>query len=432
MATFYIMMKIGKDGEWAVHSEHATPREAAEAAKNYNAYAKSCNDPRRFRVMAATDTAEGKSWRAREQGRFDSGTYLSVPWAEEDWFKKSAHYDTHFAHLSAADTKMVAYTRGEQEGIRDRQTRVRPGRYLTQYFGEEDGGPLSDEQIAEWCAKMGCQHEENTIKFAYTADEIEHVYVHGPSSCMSYAVDEYSSKVHPTRVYAGPDLAVAYLERDGEITARCVCWPGKKIYTRLYGDECRLGHLLKKAGYIEGSLVGAKMSRIVQHSHGRDCYVMPYLDYIDSCRDDGKHLVIGQGDIFCKETNGLSVSLPCCDNCGERSGELYTVDGDSQWCLSCFENDATCCGSCGNYFTETTEVAGDYVCDLCLSRHYRQCDHCEAYFAPCDIEPDINGANTCESCAENMERSPGCERPVPADDKCGCDECRQSELDLAS
>src|SRR5690606_7560176 len=111
---------------------------------------------------------------------------------------------------------------------------------------------------------------------AATPDDIENVYLKGPNSCMSHDLSEFSSPEHPTRVYGDSDLQVAYIvNSSGNISARVLVWPEKKLYGRIYGDEDRMSDMLEEAGYERGDLDGARIRRIPIRDRQ---YVMPYLD----------------------------------------------------------------------------------------------------------------------------------------------------------
>lgn len=308
--------------------EYATGPEAAEAAKTLSTSKGVKVQPRR---------ASNDAWKLREAARFDNGTYTPLPWANEDWFLQGNVTD-HFAHLSTEGKAMVAYTADADKGVADLQTRVKAGKYLQQFYGHVLDAPT----IARLATEFAEMFESNELQFAEDADEIEHVYVNGPRSCMSYDPDSYSGPEHPTRVYASGDLAVAYIERDGEITARAVVWPSEKIHARIYGDEVRLGNLLEKAGYIEGTLRGAKLRRIPYK--GR--FVVPYVDCCHRAEDDGTHLIIGRGDIGLRRTCGLSDMLMRCCHCddGMREDNSYYCDDDGEhYCGDCASSQLTYC-----------------------------------------------------------------------------------------
>ena len=107
-----------------------------------------------------------------------------------------------------------------------------------------------------------------SLEFAVTAEEIEAVYATGPQSCMSgpvgptgrmHAAGYPSPSVHPTYLYAGGDLAIAWLSTGkGKVLARTLCSPRTKKYigTKLYGGAhaTMLMAELRTMGYTSGLL----------------------------------------------------------------------------------------------------------------------------------------------------------------------------------
>jgi hypothetical protein len=166
---------------------------------------------------------ERDAWIDREMCRFETGEYIRVPWSDRsvrgirrsttpdgNYIHKYTPLFLHFAHLSLSTPGYVAYTKDEEHGIRDVQTRIRPGKYLSQFF------QLSQEQVIEYCGR--CNAEALSLKFATDAKTIETVYTNGPDSCMRKS---FNLPVHPTAVYASTfedgrplpdpaDVAIAY------------------------------------------------------------------------------------------------------------------------------------------------------------------------------------------------------------------------------
>jgi hypothetical protein len=170
--------------------------------------------------------------------------------------------------IAVAETYARLYTQ--------RFTVMRPGRYLTKYFGnaltEGDIKTLAQRQIGDSIAV--------TVYFAKTGDEIVWVYENSPRSCMKMNRDEryideaLDEDIHPVRAYAHPEnhLAVAFIMRDrtakpnydGAVTtdndygyppvhARTVVNTQRKCYYRLYGQnasECVLEEALRALGYV--------------------------------------------------------------------------------------------------------------------------------------------------------------------------------------
>jgi hypothetical protein len=114
---------------------------------------------------------------------------------------------------------------------------------------------------------------------------------------MCHPADNYDSSCHPVRVYGAGDLAIAYLEPEkGHVTARALCWPARKIFGRVYGDDGKLIPMLESAGFSaidrhsKTSFNGAKLLRI-EDDYG---FVCPYLDDPNyGVEDDGDFLRIG-------------------------------------------------------------------------------------------------------------------------------------------
>lgn len=321
------------------------------------------------RLPSVMTWEEGKGYyRVNTPEESPEAVYERLPWQTQTWFHKripntvglEGPWDAttlpglHFAHVSVEDKSMVAFTASEEHGVADRQTRMKPGKYLKKYYGDV----LSDDEIAKLAAEFGAHFAPPELSFATDADEIERVYRDGPRSCMAYHPGDYASPCHPVRVYAGPDLALAYIERGaGNITARALVWPDKKRYGRVYGDEQRIVPLLRAAGYSYGSLSGARIQRIPVYNGG---FVMPYIDGIDYATDEGDYIRIGGfGSIYCQNTNGLSDERNYCPHCEEyynpHEGSYWIADVEQEWCPSCRERDAFYCEGIGEYFSDNTE-----------------------------------------------------------------------------
>lgn len=208
-------------------------------------------------------------WRTRERTRLTDGTYIPLP---DDWNLEPIA--DHFLHIPKSDESKVEYTPDTQAGVLGRLVITTPGRYLEKFYNS-----LSDQERKRYIAMVD---KPDAIWFAKTSQEIEHVYLNGPRSCMSHPLDKYGTPEHPVRVYAGPDLQLAYLKDGDRITARALVWPEKKIYGRVYGDEARLIRSLDLNGFSSGSLVGARIKKKVIDD---DYYLMPYIDYIKGAND---------------------------------------------------------------------------------------------------------------------------------------------------
>lgn len=393
------MFAIIKVGTEERISEHETGALAAAEAKLLNDAAKSDGSANRYRVVRVASEVT-TDWRAREDARFNNGTYKPVPWCFESWYNAD-----HFAHVSTDDPNKVAFTPDDAYGDSDRQLRMRPGRYLERYYSNthESVGLLPHIAIRDWCSKFAAENENNVLQFAHTPNEIEEVYTHGPSSCMSHPADTFASPCHPVRVYGAGDLAIAYIEDGDEdededdihVTARCVCWPNKLRYGRVYGDAGRLIPLLEAAGYTaDGDLTGA---RLLRFEAADEQFIAPYLDYPNyNVGDDGDYLCIGGGYIEAQRTDGLTDSEEGedCECCSERTtGEMHRVN-DEMWCEDCYEN-------------------------------YTRCAGCEEHYRNAHVEhSEVTGDSYCQSCAADMDRT-HCGELADNENDCHCSECEE-------
>lgn len=316
-------------------------------------------------VTYVPSTQELVEWQRRESERFFDGTYVLVPWTDYSYYE-GEHRLRHFAHVSMKFAGQVAFTKSSEHGMRDRQTVMRPGRYLEEYFSCVD---LECRQA--WIGAVSAF--KTKLGFARTPDEIERVYVGGPSSCMSHKAGEYESSEHPVRVYGDSDLAIAYIGDMDKAAGRAIVWPDKKIYGRIYGNDAVMVALLAEAGYQEAGnwndWLGAKIRRIKDSD---DRYVMPYLDIASQVHPDRKHpkwFVIGKGDdcLSAQHTEGLTPPRHICERCDNE------CDDDDDYCQECLD---------------TSEI-----CPSCDSRNWDDnsggyCDYCNQYRCCCDVCDD--------------------------------------------
>lgn len=324
-------------------------------------------------IKLSAKIAIDRFWRDREQGRFDNDEYVRLPWADEDWWYDARNLcpeiaTTHFAHISQQRSGMIAYTASEEDGSKDKQTLVKPSKYLERFCAKSlRNYGLDPRRVA---ARFCAQFAPVELKFAATAEDIQRVYEQGPESCMSREIGAYNSKVaqsgvHPVTIYAAGDLQVAYLESKSEegdetfIIARSLVWPEKKTHSRIYGDIHRMAAALKDAGYAFGAPIGAKMRRVLLPGN-RDRFIAPYVDAGSSsgagslvAHDKGTHLVIGRKSpkreyYACNQTGGYTESPRRgvqCTECDELmdEGNLYHVR------LSCDSDDyRAVCPDCVN------------------------------------------------------------------------------------
>jgi hypothetical protein len=344
--------------------------------------------------------ADGVEWRRREALRCCG----EIPWLTEHWWRTSPEWLSHYPRVSQAEPAKLVFTPSEEWGMADRQLRMSPGRYLRRYFGSV----LDAEQVQYFALLYANANAPVTMQIAMTSDDIEEVYVGGPNSCMAGPASGFNSPVHPVRMYGAGDLGVAYLGTTVKATARAVVWPEKRVYGRVYGDEARLEHALREAGYRpagEGSAPSFEGARLVRYEPDTGGYVAPYIDGPPAhAIDDGQYLILQQyGDLYLRETGGLIGGGQWCDHCQDYrdSDSFYTV-GHETWCESCFEDDAMYCEHCGeNYATSDTqysETDQQSYCDDCYRELFRECDDCGEEVAVEDVQEGPDGEDYCDAC----------------------------------
>lgn len=378
------MALVWKGNYYAYHETGKAASEFLKMAKKEFSSARVTryNAPQKL----ADELARDRVWVEREAGRFTSGQYKPLPWANEDWFKATHDRINHFAHVSEKKDGLIAYTENGAKGAADIQTRMGPGRYLNNFFSNALGNlpqmptgamkadgytPVMHTALEHWCSVFADMYGDSlSLNFAETEDGIVNVYHNGPGSCMKGQT--------AVKIYAAGDLQLAYLKDGTSITARCLVWPDKKVFGRPYGDVAGLLQRLKKLGYTgEGAgheLQGAKLQKI-PHRVG---YIMPYID--GACRvhhhPDGNHLAIGRdesmrgGGIQAGYQHGYSYdssNIFMCQKCQtEKDGgegsirHLYMAEiapagsgmysAEETWCVECAEGNFWQCHASGHNF----------------------------------------------------------------------------------
>lgn len=264
--------------------EFNDPQEAKSFAKLLT------TDDHKYRIKKVHNI----EWIAREQKKFADGTHTDVPWAHEPWWKMpefKAINALHFPHPSKKEPGMLAYIETAEKGAEGIYTCVKPGRYLEKHFAGV--ARIYDVDIQYWGRRFNDMYEPKKLFIATSEDDIQWVYENGPGSCMSDA--KYRLKYgwgwpepgmwpddwHACRAYAAGDLQVAYLVENDEkpttkkkVIARAVIWPEKKTFSRCYGSEDKLKHILKQLGYHWAPPIGAKLQRKPFERK----FIIPYID----------------------------------------------------------------------------------------------------------------------------------------------------------
>jgi hypothetical protein len=454
------MLYVVKETEGEeTHGVFQSGKEAAERAKALNEGFRGLGSDRRVRVVreaapakgkeeeptvwiggwtlpncawvskGADDTAQwveiplsGSDWRSREMNR--PQRRYDIPWLGEAWWKESTHWAIHFPYPATSNPSRIAFTESEDRGKADRQTVMRPGAYLAKYFG----GYLSDNDVQHWALKWANVFAPLDLQFAKTADEIEHVYVNGPNSCMAYCADDFDGSVHPTRAYAGPDLQVAYTCNDsGEITGRAVVWPAENKHGRIYGDTDRMDAALAAAGYAYSNLEGARLTRI---ESGLGLHV-PYLDGCQHVNDDGEYLTItSSGGICADSTSGTVGYQHCCEGCGDSvaDGEERCDSHGDTYCDYCFHERYTHCTGCDEYADSDDmrfpEDGNEPLCSTCYADAYDICGSCCGEAASGTLIEGPDRTNRCESChCDAVTVCDECSDEIMTSDVVGCGLC---------
>jgi len=349
-------------------------------------------------------------WRMREQWRFDNGDYAAVP----DLGLGLEFPADHYLHLSVTktETDYVAYTPSEEYGKRDRQVRIKIGKYLKKTFPH-----LTDSDVQRARERMLSTLERANakpeLKFASDRQTISDIFETEMYARYSYSTSCMFNKfthrtVRPYHVYAdSPDVAVAYVVDKGEIVARSVVSTKDRAWIRAYsvrsGDATlcdMLINMLADAGYSpEGSLEGNRLTNL-----GENC--VPYLDGGDhGIRESrcGKWWIVcedGEGEYIANQTDGTAEGTePRCERCGHDEDDCQCT-----YCSCCEESYADGCDQC-NMCDQ---------CDSCITHDGCVCNRCTECHEL--VEPNSRYAERC--------RCTRCDECSELVDDCECPKCR--------
>ena len=378
-------------------------RKAARAARLLSLKTK-----QRFQPRKIESDLDDSTWHKREEERFLSGEYMPLV---EQLNQVAGIYEIQnglrlFAHISKKNPSLIAYTKDAIKGAQDKQSLLSIEAFVKMVCkADETQAYLTLLQTNHVKA-----HMPQPFKLATTPDEIEKVYTnyapdmrHVSGSCMRYSHDEIRwpkvdfQPCHPVRVYGAGDLAIAYMTNgEGKTTARALCWPDKKIYSRMYADNDSLHKALQDAGYSKGayygcnpSLEGARLSLI--ESDGGE-YIAPYLDEIGRAKIKNGFLVIdSDGDYVLQNTSGTAEEKNGhCDSCGDSFNEddlstVYTrshMNQSESWCEHCRSNSAFYCEGEHEYFSDNVDhtiINDEYYTSRYAENHASYCDYYEEY-----------------------------------------------------
>jgi len=352
-------------------------------------------------------------WQAREQARLISGEYKPIPSEAVGGLEIEPE---HFLHLSTTDgaPEMVAFTASAPHGERDRQTRMKFGRYLKRYFPALSDCETQRRVVALRAAVAYVETaDEYVLRFASDRETIDRIFETAMCPCDSTTVScmhgKFTSWEHrPYHVYAdSPDVAVAYLMQYGNIVARSVVSTKDSRYVRLYavgGAEAycsMLRTLLGEQGYHFGELTGSRLNRLPLR-HGDE--VLPYLD-------NGGMSVSLRGGYWVVESEGG-------DYVGDRTDGTAST-ADLLQCERCDRDEDDC--QCS--FCECCEENYYPYCEACtICEHCENCrthDICDCEYCPeCDQVVDARfSACRCSRCGECGKLA----------DDCECERCGECE-----
>jgi hypothetical protein len=373
------------------------------------------HDPSTGAIIANQIQSGPPEWHQRELARLADGTYKPIPNLPE--FTAVTFRYEHFLHLSqsAGDLDMIAFTASHDKGKADRQTPMKFGRYLKQYYPG-----LTDEQIKTMVDAMKIHRTEGglpELRFATDRETISWIFETPMApkdgayhSCMYNKFYGWINR--PYHVYAdSPDVAVAYIQDDdGKPLARSVVSTKDKGWVRLYGhldDRCssddvsaknehcrKLAKLLSMAGYEQKSLAGNRLT-VLDQRYGQD--VLPYIDGDDKwVREKGGYwLVYSIGDIECDSTEGLY-------------GKDEDEDEDEDYCNDCDSSPCEC-----------------IYCDCCEQSYCGGCDDCQICEQCCRCH--THDGCSCSRCSECRELISTRHSWMS---RCDCDRCSDcGELD---
>lgn len=342
-----------------------------------------------------TDVFKGSGWMVRELRRFLSGEYKPLPFPASVMLELNKRRPLHFPHLSTSCPGMIAYTRSIEHGRDDRQTRVRAGRYFSQFHGDLFDGPA----IAALSTMCG----ESDFEIIRDSKQIANAYMNGPHSCMAYSTSDYDTgRTHPTEVYGNEsDITLAVLYRDGDINARALIWESKKIYGEIYGDTFKMEQALEGRGFSYGCFTGAKL-RLLETDDGH--IICPYLDNEQGIDVFRSHLLIGGSEHIASQTNGRLDELAYCVHCGDSiaRGDEHRDYNAEPYHFDCYLSVYTNCDSCGEEVChDDTYTTADCtsICIRCYGSEYASCDSCDEIYHADELTVTDEHV-TCERCKE--------------------------------
>lgn len=324
------------------------------------------------------------------EAQYESGAWTPIPDYLGTFYTVPPDDSVPFAvHKSISSPGMIAFYESVAKAEAQRETITKVGRFLTRFRPE-----LSQDDIRKLAERYQAEQGQNVLTFATTEDDIEKVYVNGPNSCMAGDARKFNSSIHPARVYAAGDLAIAHIGVD----SRVLCWPEKKIYGRVYGNTESQRNILENTlndmGYLYAphKFYGAKLLLIEDEGY----HVMPYLDHGLEVEERNGYFIIVRDGIAADSTSGF-LSPKECSVCGNSIG---SSDDYADMCESCYDEHSYCanCEELTHYDNITYLEGPDLtLCQGCLSTNYTRCESCEEYVKDKEITEVTSGTGRTES-----------------------------------
>ena len=251
-----------------------------------------------------------------------AGQYFTVGHKNPDKRAPELLLRTHAVHFDPAHAGMVAFYASEAALLEGKRTFMRPGRYLEKFWGPKGMLPvLSAEQVTSMTREFIDNFAFPELKFVSDPDGWEYVYENGPKSCMKYNRESrylhegLCGANHPVRVYAHPDsdLALAYIEKKGQIVARTIVNRAEGSYLRIYAydgfSRREMERLLEEVQYGQNNECLADQPLVLRwYDDGR--LIVPCLE--GSCqyvKIEGDRLVISRDGYEAQNFDGL-VEVP--------------------------------------------------------------------------------------------------------------------------
>jgi hypothetical protein len=310
------------------------------------------------------------NWQKREKERIKSGQY-----ARPSYLDRLEISETHFLHLSKEKDGTLAYTKNEISGIMDVQSKISFQGYIEKFVLD-----LPKKTIQSLLEEHESIFSIDNVFFATTPEEIREVYNNYDEnisalagSCMRHNMKHFLAPQHPCEVYGAGDLAIAYRKNDkGKTIERALCWPEKKLYSRMYSSTDFLHRALQKrkfkksAYYPQGCepMAGARLLRIT-HKEDSSIFLIPSIDEPIQVYDFGDYLRTSSVSNPTRErvaitTSGWSGVIRQRRHCPQCQTEVF-----ADRCISVVTNlkpmqSALWCDNCVHVYAYTSGVLRRY------------------------------------------------------------------------